>query len=339
MGAPLSPAQRAQALRLQHLTVYESAYALEWMHAPWPDLVRAGDWLLRLERELAPGVVHLNQFCFGALPFRAPVMVVAHSCVLSWWQAVHGRPAPAEWDRYRAAVRDGLAGASMIVAPSAAMVASICEHYGCVTGCVIPNARSSDRYRPGTKRATVFASGRFWDAGKNVSALEAAARRIAWPVRVAGSMAGPCGRVREACHVEYLGELDSAGIARELAHASIYALPARYEPFGLSILEAALSGCALVLGDIASLREVWGRSALYVPPDDHDALVSCLDRLIADASLRRALGYLARARALTYTPARQANAYVAAYETLMSGRDDRRDLERAGATEPHACAS
>ncbi len=32
-------------------------------------------------------------------------------------------------------------------------------------------------------------------------------------------------------------------------------LPARYEPFGLSVLEAALSGCALVLGDIPSLRE------------------------------------------------------------------------------------
>ena len=36
-------------------------------------------------------------------------------------------------------------------------------------------------------------------------------------------------------------------------------LPARYEPFGLSILEAALSGCALVLGDLPSLRELWDR--------------------------------------------------------------------------------
>jgi hypothetical protein len=33
-----------------------------------------------------------------------------------------------------------------------------------------------------------------------------------------------------------------------------------------------MSGCALVLGDIASLREVWGPAARYVPPEDHEYL-------------------------------------------------------------------
>ena len=42
------------------------------------------------------------------------------------------------------------------------------------------------------------------------------------------------------------------------ARAGIYALPAVYEPFGLSVLEAALSGCALVLGDIPSLARNLG---------------------------------------------------------------------------------
>ena len=56
-----------------------------------------------------------------------------------------------------------------------------------------------------------------------------------------------------------------------MGRAAIYALPARYEPFGLSILEAALSGCALVIGDIPSLREIWADAALFVPSDGHDA--------------------------------------------------------------------
>jgi glycogen(starch) synthase len=59
-------------------------------------------------------------------------------------------------------------------------------------------------------------------------------------------------------------------LARELARGDLR-LPARYEPFGLSVLEAALSGCALVLGDIASLREVWGGAACYVRPGDSRA--------------------------------------------------------------------
>ena len=44
--------------------------------------------------------------------------------------------------------------------------------------------------------------------------------------------------------------------------AAIFARPARYEPFGLAILEAAQAGCALVLGDIPSLRELWADAAL-----------------------------------------------------------------------------
>ena len=56
------------------------------------------------------------------------------------------------------------------------------------------------------------------------------------------------------------------------AHASIYALPARYEPFGLSSWKQP-RGCALVLGDIASLREICD-AALFIPPDDTERLAS-----------------------------------------------------------------
>ena len=70
-------------------------------------------------------------------------------------------------------------------------------------------------------------------------------------------MAGIRGRgvvVRRAMRYNFeysfAGQLTTAEVRNVINTASIYALPARYEPFGLSILEAALSGCALVLGDI-----------------------------------------------------------------------------------------
>ncbi len=75
-----------------------------------------------------------------------------------------------------------------------------------------------------------------------------------------------------------------------LGRASIFALPARYEPFGLLPLEAALSGCALVLGDIPSLREVWGDAAWFVPPDDRDALTAAIGSLIASPRLLQRAG-------------------------------------------------
>jgi glycosyltransferase involved in cell wall biosynthesis len=104
------------------------------------------------------------------------------------------------------------------------------------------------------------------------------------------------------------------------ARTSIYVLPAYYEPFGLSVLEAALAGCALVLGDIPSLREVWADTALFVPPDDRAGLAHAINSLIADRVLREEYAVRSRARALRFTPQRTAAAYHAVYTQLTSAR-------------------
>ncbi|NUZ05553.1 glycosyltransferase family 4 protein [Piscinibacter koreensis] len=321
MGQPLTALQRRQVARLPTVTVHESEYRLEWMATPWDDVRRAGQWLLRLEASLRPDVVHLNQFAFGALPFTAPTLLVAHSCVMSWWRAVHGTAPPAAWDRYRQAVIAGLAGATRVGAPTQAMLASLTNNYAYAgRGVVLPNARSGDAYAPGTKEPLILSAGRLWDAAKNLAALEAVAPSLPWPVVVAGATAQPTGGVRQTRSVRALGELCPEGLAAEYARASIYALPARYEPFGQTPLEAALSGCALVLGDLPSLREIWGGAALYVPPDDTDALRACLMRLIDDPALRRRCAAKALARAQRFTPERMVKAYLAAYDGIVAPR-------------------
>lgn len=318
MGAPVREHQRAQLAAVPGVTLHESEYALEWMPEPWSDVDRAGAWLLSLERTLRPDLVHLNQFAFGALPFRAPKLVVAHSCVLSWWRAAHGESAPPSWDRYRDVVRDGLNGADLVAAPTRAMLQTLGPNYGFgKAGTVLPNARDARRFAPVDKQPYVFAAGRFWDEAKNLAALEAVAPQLPWPVRVAGSCARPDGRIVQPAHVQFVGELAQDKVARQLAAASIYALPARYEPFGLSVLEAALAGCALVLGDIPSLREVWGSAALYVRPDDTIALGNTLRHLMGDEEERLHLGAAARARAAHFSPARMADAYLQAYGAIQ----------------------
>jgi glycosyltransferase involved in cell wall biosynthesis len=105
-----------------------------------------------------------------------------------------------------------------------------------------------------------------------------------------------------------------------MSRAAIFALPAKYEPFGLSVLEAALAGCALVLGDIPSLREHWEGVAVFVPPDDEELLRLALASLLEDARLRQALGMRARRRALGFSAQRMARGYVAAYAGVLAGR-------------------
>jgi glycogen synthase len=104
-----------------------------------------------------------------------------------------------------------------------------------------------------------------------------------------------------------------------LRRAAIYALPARYEPFGLSILEAAQRGCALVLGDIESLRENWTGAAVFVPPDDVDELGRTIRRLIAEPETRRALGSTARRRARRFSAQKMCQATLRLYEEVVAG--------------------
>lgn len=320
MGRLPSAAQCAEAASVPNLTLHPSQFALEWMPDPWDDAARAGRWLLALEAEVRPDVVHLNGYVHGALPWQAPVLAAGHSCVLSWWQAVHNQDAPPGWDRYQSEVRRGLQAADFVTAPTEAMLSALQTRYGPLPHtAVVPNGRDASLFAPhAQKEPFIFTAGRLWDDAKNIRALAEIAPRLPWPVCVAGDTAHPSGEDCRFDGVKLLGCLPPDKIAGWLSRAAIYALPARYEPFGLSALEAGLSGCALVLGDIQSLREVWGDAALFVPPGDRDALHVAVSRLIADTDLRSELAARALARARTYTLGRMADGYLSAYLAFLS---------------------
>lgn len=320
-GADPSIDQRHEAAAIEGLEFHSMPWRLEWMSRPWKDIERAGAWLLELAARTRPDLIHLNDYSQGVLPWTAPVLMVGHSCVYSWWYAVHGEAPPAEWDQYRERVGAGLRAADLVVAPTAAMLAELERHYGPfdVTR-VIPNGRSPapSRATPAAEGPVVLAAGRLWDTGKNIQALTAVADRLPWPVCVAGESCHPDGGKSLHPGVQLLGQLDRAALAGWMEHAPVYALPARYEPFGLSPLEAAMAGCALVLGDVPSLREVWGGAALYVAPDDHESLATVLNRLIDDPDLRQQQARRARERAARYTPAAMAAGYLEAYDQVLA---------------------
>ncbi len=318
LGRKLTPNQRKQVAELPNVTLHESAFRLEWMPEPWDDLERAGEWLLRLERETQPDVVHLNHLVHADLPWMSPVVSVGHSCVLSWWAAVRREAVPAEWSTYRQRVTGSLRAARYVVAPSQAMLAELERYYGPFREtAVIHNARNRRLFTAGRKEQIVLCAGRIWDGAKNVAALAAVAPRVAAPVFLAGETLDPQGQRVEPPGMRLLGSLEHAELAAWYQKAAIYALPARYEPFGLTALEAALSGCALVLGDIDSLREVWGAAARYVAPNDHEALRDTLNELLLNDSMRNRLAARAMARARQFTPTRLARQYVDLYRQVQ----------------------
>ena len=318
MGPRPDDAQRAEARAVPGLELHEGAYRLEWMDDPWEDVDRAGGWLLDLEARTRPDVVHLNGYAHAALPWRAPRLVVGHSCIISWWRAVKDEEAPPAYDEYRRRVRQGLAAAHLVIAPSGAMLRALERHHGPLPRArLIRNGRDASPFAPARKEPYVLSVGRLWDEAKNTATLARVAAELPWPVHLAGDATGPEGDEVAFANCRTLGRLSPDAVAERLGRAAIYAHPARYEPFGLSILEAALSGCALVLGDLASLRETWEDDAVYVDHADPDAIRAGIAALIADGSRRRDLAGRAHARARALTPAGMADAYRESYESSI----------------------
>ncbi|MCC6346543.1 MAG: glycosyltransferase family 4 protein [Nitrospirales bacterium] len=319
MGAPLTPFQQEEASRVPGMRVFASDYRLEWMEEPWDDVRDAGEWLLGLEEEVRPDIIHLNGYAHGGLPWRAPTVMVAHSCVLSWWSAVKGGEAPPVWNRYRREVARGLVAADCVVAPSGAMLTELFRHYpATLSGRVVSNGRAPGLFAPGKKEKMVLTVGRLWDEAKNAAALHRIAPSLSWPVYSAGEESHPSGRaVPDGSAVCRLGRLSARELASWMGRASIYALPAYYEPFGLSVLEAGLSGCALVLGDIPSLREIWDGAALFVPPQDDGALREAIEGFIRAPEELERIAACAQARAEEFTSLRMAEGYGIVYGEVM----------------------
>lgn len=321
MGLPLKSAQWQAVKRLHNVRVFESRYKLEWMEDPWDDVEQAGEWLLRLADRYEPDLIHLNGYVHGTLPWRVPVLMVGHSCVLSWWEAVKGEAAPPQWDTYRELVTQGLRCANTVVAPTDTMLASLDRLYGPLrdTRCIY-NARDPKDFRPEGKARLIFASGRLWDEAKNLSVLERIAPKLSWPLYLAGDNLAPgSDSLLVGPNLRCLGHLAQPEIAHWFRRAGIYVHPARYEPFGLCVLEAALAGCALVLGDIPTLRELWAGAAVFVAPDDHERLARDVNALVADSDKRHQLAAAARSRAADFAPARMAAQYLNAYDELRVG--------------------
>jgi glycosyltransferase involved in cell wall biosynthesis len=320
MGPAPNDAQRRMMERLANVWMTCGDFRLEWMEQPWPDITRAGEWLLQLAHDECIDVVHLNGYAHAALDWRVPRLLVAHSCVCSWWEAVHGAPAPPEWNRYRAMVAAGLRAADAVVAPTRSFLNDISRLHGVARRTrVIHNAAPSTSVnRSEARDPIVFACGRAWDEAKNVRRLEAAARSLNGEVYVAGAYASPDGRRMAFGSLQALDALAPDVVHAWMSRAAVFVHPALYEPFGLAVLEAAQRGCALVLSDLPTLRELWKDVALFADPRAPQAFAMHMQHLLDDPVARATWANAAQLRAVRFKPEAMAQAYVSLYRTLIT---------------------
>jgi glycosyltransferase involved in cell wall biosynthesis len=263
--------------------------------------------------------LHLPSQAAGIKPGRR-IIAVAHSCQPTWWAAAGEGPIPDAWLPLLQRTRTGLARADRVLTPTRAHADTLEEIYGPQRRLsVIPNAAAPPPPGPPPiKQLTALAAGRWWDSGKNGRVLDQAAPLTQVPIDMAGPLQGPEGSTLRLHHARPVGDLPNQTLRDRMAAAAIFVSPSLYEPFGLAVLEAALHGCALVLSDTPTFRELWGSTALYAEPRDPTAFARAIDRLAADPDHRARLGHAARQRAGRYTPSRQRADIIAAYNLVLA---------------------
>lgn len=299
-GPPPTPAQAAEAAALPATRLIDTGLALDWLAADPAEIHAAAARLAALAADVGADVVQLNAPALASgTRFPCPVIAVAHSSLATWWAAVESGPVPADFAWRDRLTRDGLIAADLAIAPTLAHARAIAEAHDLpFIPAVVHNGRTPRPGTPAPPASHAFTAGRLWDRGKNLATLDAAAARL--PILAAGPLTGPHGEAAAFAHLTPLGWLDDATLAQHLSVRPVFASAALYEPFGLAVLEAAQAGCALVLSDIPSFRELWDGAALFVPPTDAVAFAAAISGLLPDPERRAEAGERASLRATCY---------------------------------------
>jgi glycosyltransferase involved in cell wall biosynthesis len=324
LGPEPDAAQRSEAAAIPGAKLIETGLPLDWLCDGPAPVLAAGAAIADLARSKRADLVQLNMPTLGAAaPPSVPVIAVTHGCVSTWWQvAKAGEPLAPGYRWHRQLMGEGLRAADRLVAPTASYARMVARHYGLPrTPQVVHNGRTPlVGERAAILHDRVLTVGRLWDRVKRTPLLDRVAARLTVPFDAAGAATGPHGECVVLEHLHPLGQLDAAALSHHLAARPVFVSAASFEPFGLAVLEAASAGCALVLSDIASFRELWDDAALFVPGDDEAGYVEAVELVLGDTAERLRLGEAAQARAARYTPAAMAEAMLAIYADALGER-------------------
>ncbi len=180
LGPEPTPNQLDDAVAIRGLSVTMCRLPLDWTAQNEAQLDAVAAKLHELSEVLDADVVHLNAPAHAGLAcWNRPLVITAHSCVSTWWSALHKAPMPPDLNWRAMRNLRGLLLADAVITPSHSFSSALRERYAFASGIsVVYNGRSwlpaavSKRNGKGALTA-----GRLWDPAKNLSVIDRAAQR------------------------------------------------------------------------------------------------------------------------------------------------------------------
>ena len=322
-GVPLNDRQIKE---LEQFDYAFSGYKQNWIENPWSDMLEARQWLMKIKKQFKPDIVHLNSLTFGTFPWNIPVVSVIHSCMFDRSKAIYNNKPPRHWEKYKSLAQASLRASDAVIAPSKSALNSADVIYGPFKSSrVIPPGRCTYTFRSGVKKRYIFTNGKINDDGHDLKLVLEAAPKIDYPIYIADNQ-GHMNVKKLPENVFLIGPLYGEKLCNWMGSASLFVLPAKYEPFGYSFVDAALSKCALIGRDIPSLREIWSDSMNYIKSKDD--LISKVNYLMQNNEEIYLYGQKAYEAALeNYTLIKMTRHFYQLYQRILS--HEHADLEQS----------
>jgi glycosyltransferase involved in cell wall biosynthesis len=122
------------------------------------------------------------------------------------------------------------------------------------------------------------------------------------------------------CHGEegvvFPGYISASDLPDVIRMASVFALPSRYEGFGIPLLEAMSQDVPVAASDIPCLSEVAGPAALYFDPTSVATCEEKLYTLLTDNNVRENAISLGRGRVSLFSWRTSATKLLSLYDEL-----------------------
>ncbi len=125
-------------------------------------------------------------------------------------------------------------------------------------------------------------------------------------------------RARADGSLRLLGHVDDAGLVALYARAAVFAYVSLYEGFGLPVIEAMATGCAVLASATTATGETAGDAAELVDPRDVDAIAAGLRRILEDGAHAELLRRRGAAHAAGFTWDRTATALIGSWRAALA---------------------
>ena len=126
---------------------------------------------------------------------------------------------------------------------------------------------------------------------------------------------------RRSVRTVFTGNLSASELRSALVACDVFVLPSFSESFGISILEAMLSGAPVVATSVGGIPAIVhdGDTGLLVPPRDHKSLADAICRVLEDSQLSAKLATNAKSSASKYNIERTVNELESFYSEVLAG--------------------